>query len=77
MTRHQERLRPLERIRLPRVGAHCPGAARFECSNLAVIFICQLPDGSRPHTFGHVAVVDALSIHVPIVWSGLKSGLIG
>jgi hypothetical protein len=51
-------------------------AAGFR-GNLTVIFICQRRGGSRPHSFGHVPVVDALSIHVPMVWSGLKSGLIG
>jgi hypothetical protein len=44
---------------------------------LAAVFTGQPLDGSGAHTFGHVPLLAALSTHVAIVCSGLKSGLIG
>lgn len=54
-----------------------PATAAGTSGNLAVTFTGQVALGSGPHTFGHVPVLAALSIHVAIVCSGLKSGLIG
>ena len=45
--------------------------------NLAVMFTGQLVEGSGLHTFGHMRLLTALSTHVAMVCSGLKSELIG
>jgi hypothetical protein len=54
-----------------------PATAAVTRGDLAVACTCQLADGSGAHTFGHVPLLAALSTHVAIVCSGLKSGLIG
>ncbi len=54
-----------------------PATAAVTRGDLAVVFTGQLVDGSGVHTFGHVPLLTALSTHVAIVCSGLKSELIG
>jgi hypothetical protein len=60
-------------------SAASPAAAAAAATRggLPAVFTGQLLDGSGAHTFGHVPLLAALSTHIAIVCSGLKSVLIG